>query len=93
VDRGHAAVFFLAAEPAKKGTLEQPNIQPVGLRPPLLMEVRNARRMNDVRFYTTCAQPACQPKAVAAGLEGSDNALDGAAGLDSFVTSATQQLE
>ena len=49
--------------------------------------------MNDIRFDPTGAQPARQPEAVAAGLEGNDNARDGAAGLDGFVTPAMQQLE
>ena len=35
-DRGHAAVLLFATQPAEEGTLEQRDIQPVGLRPPLL---------------------------------------------------------
>lgn len=49
--------------------------------------------MDHIRFYARGAQPPCQPKAVAAGFEGNDNAGDGAAGLDGFVTPAMQQLE
>ena len=35
-DRSHAAVLLLATQPAKKGTLEEPDIQPIGLRSPML---------------------------------------------------------
>ena len=92
-DRRHAAVLLLAAQPAEKGALEQPDIQPIGLRPPVLARHRDARRMNDVSFDPAGAQPARQPEAVAAGLKGDDDARDLVAGLDGFVAPAMQQLE
>jgi len=56
------AVFFLAAKPAEEGTLEQPKIQPISLRPPLLTGNWNARRMNDTPFHIMGAQPTGSQK-------------------------------
>jgi len=41
-DRGHGAMLLLATQPTKEGTLEQPDIEPIGLRPPLLPRYRDA---------------------------------------------------
>ena len=49
--------------------------------------------MNDMRFDPLAAQPARQPEPIAAGFERHDNALDGLACLDSFISPAMQQPE
>jgi hypothetical protein len=82
-----------ATQPAKKGAFEQPDIQPVGLRPPVLARDGDARWMDHVSFNAVCAQPARQPEAVAAGLEGDGNARDRAARLGRLIAPAVQQSE
>ena len=37
-DRGHAAVFALAAQPAEKGPFQQRRVEPIGLRPAMSRE-------------------------------------------------------
>ena len=49
--------------------------------------------MNDVRFDPSCAQPACQPEAIAAGFECNDHTCNLVAELAGFVTPTMQQLE
>ena len=75
----------LAAQPAEKGALEQLGVEPVGLGPPVLPRHRHARGMNDVRLDAARSQPARQPEAVAAGLEGDGDALDLVASLLRFL--------
>src|SRR5271163_2607326 len=56
----------------------------------MLPRYRDTRGMDDVRFYSTCLEPARQPKAVAAGFEGNRNPRDLAAGLDRLIPPAMQ---
>jgi len=70
------AVVPLAAEPAEEGAFELLGVQPVGLGAPVLPGHRHARGMNDVGFDTARSQPAGQPEAVSAGLEGDRNTVD-----------------
>ena len=90
-DRGHAAVVRLAAQPAEKGALEQLGVEPVGLGPPVLARDGDARRVDHVRLDAAGPQPARQPEAVAAGLEGHRDARDRAPGLGRLVPPAPQQ--
>jgi hypothetical protein len=46
--------------------------------------------MDHVRLYSTCLEPARQPKAVAAGFEGQRNPRDSAAGPDRLIPPAMQ---
>src|SRR5262245_12196260 len=75
-NRAHLAVAPLAAQPAKKGALEQLRVKPVGLGAPVLPRHGNARGMNDMGLDAARPQPAGEPKAVPAGLEGDGNAGD-----------------
>ncbi len=75
-DGGHLAVITLAAQPAEKGAFELLGVEPVGLGTPVLARHRDTRGMNDVGLDTACPQPARQPEAVPAGLEGDGNAGD-----------------
>ena len=80
-DRGHAAVVRLAAQPAEEGALEQLGVEPVGLGPAVLAGDRDAGGVDDVRLDAARPQPAGQPEAVAAGLEGDRDARDRAPAL------------
>ena len=90
-DRRHAAMAPFAAQPAEERALQQLGVEPVGLRPPMLARYGDARRMDDVRLDAARPQPARQPEAVAAGLEGDGNPRDRAAGLDRLIAPAMQQ--
>ena len=92
-DRDHAAVVPFAAQPAEKCSLQQFGVEPVRLRPPMLARHGHARRVNDVGFDAARPQPARQPEAVAASLEGNGDTRDRAAGLDRLVLPALQQSE
>ena len=92
-DRDHAAVVRLAAQPAEEGPPEQPGVEPVRLRPPMLARHGDARRVNHVGFDAMRPQPARQPKTIAAGLEGDGHARDRAAGPGRLALPAPQQLE
>src|SRR5262249_22007070 len=75
-DGGHLAVVPLAAQPAQKGALELLGVEPIGLGAPVLARHRHARGMNDMGLDTARSQPAGQPEAVPAGLEGDGDARD-----------------
>src|ERR1700674_2353917 len=75
-DRDHLAVITLAAQPAKKGAFEQLRVEPVSLGAPMLARNRYTRCVNDVGLDATRLEPARQPEAVTASLEGDCNALD-----------------
>ena len=90
-DRDHAAVVRLAAQPAEEGPPEQPGVEPVRLRPPMLARHGDARRVNHVGFDAMRPQPARQPKTIAAGLEGDGHARDRAAGPGRLALPASQQ--
>jgi len=85
-DRDHLAVITLAAQPAEKRAFEQLGIETVGLRSPMLARYCHTRGMNGVGLNIVRLEPACQPEAVTAGLEGNDNALDPAANVLSAKT-------
>ena len=75
----------------KKARLSKPDVQPVGLRPPVLPLDRNARGMDHVRLHPASPQPARQPEAVPAGFEGYADTLDHAPGFHRLVPPALQQ--
>src|SRR5262249_23233142 len=85
-------VFPFAAQPAKKDAFQALGVQPIGLGTPLHPRHRPARSMNDVGFNAARSQPACQPKAVPAGLECDGNAVDLVPGLLRLYSPAPQEL-
>ena len=91
-DGRHLAVVPLAAQPTQEGANELLRIEPVGLGTPVLARHRHARGMNDVRFDAARSQPAGQPEAVPAGLEGDGNAVDLVPYLLRFRSPSLEQL-
>ena len=75
-DRAHLAVVPLTAQPAEKGALELLGVEAVGLGAPVLPRHRHARGMNDMGLDPARPQPAGQPEAVPAGLEGDRHTVD-----------------
>src|ERR1019366_2816365 len=75
-DRHHLAVITLAAQPAEKGAFEQLGVEPIGLGAPVLARYGYARCMNDMDLDVANPEPACQPEAVTAGLEGDSDPFD-----------------
>src|SRR5262249_59985079 len=73
-DRAHLAVVALAAEPTEKAAVELFGIEAIGLGASVLSRHRHTRSMNDMGFDTTRSQPAGEPEAIPAGLEGDGNA-------------------
>jgi hypothetical protein len=49
--------------------------------------------VNDISFNAVSPQPACQPEAVSASLEGDGNAADLSAGLAGLLAPAVEELE
>ena len=84
-DRDHLAVITLAAQPAEKGAFEQLGVETIGLGAPVLARYGYARCVDDVGLDAGRLEPACQPEAVAAGLEGDYNAFDPASCLLRFL--------
>ena len=75
-DRHHLAVIALAAQPAEKGAFEQFGVEPVGLGAAVFARYGDARCVNDMGLDVARPEPARQPEAVPAGLEGDSDALD-----------------
>src|SRR5678815_29515 len=75
-DLDHLAVITLAAQPAEKGAFEQLGVETVSLGAPMLARHRHTRCVNDVGLDAARLEPARQPEAVTASLEGDCNALD-----------------
>jgi hypothetical protein len=76
----------------EKGAFELLSIEPVGLGAAVLARHRHARGMNDVGLDTTCPQPAGQPEAIPAGLEGDGNTVDLVPCLLRFHSPTLEQL-
>jgi len=74
-------VVPLATQPAEEGAFELFGVEAVSLGAPVLPRHRHARGMNDVGLDTARSQPAGQPEAVPAGLEGDRNTIDLVPGL------------
>ena len=91
-DRDHTAVTLLAAQPAKQGAQQQFRIQAICFCASMFARHRNARGMDDVSLNTARAQPAGQPKAIASGLIGDNDALDRMPGLLSLLAPTMQEL-
>src|SRR5262245_12181860 len=91
-DRAHLAVHPLATQPAEKGAFELLGVEPVGLSTPVLARHRHACRMNDVGLNPVRSQPAGQPEAVPAGLEGDRNTVDLVPGLLRFLSPPLKEL-
>ena len=83
-DLDHLAVITLAAQPAEKGAFEQLRVETVSLGAPMLARHRHTRCVNDVGLDAARLEPARQPEAVTASLEGDCNALDPASRCSSF---------
>src|SRR5215831_15717895 len=92
-DLDHLAVITLATQPAKKGAFEQLGVEPVSLGAPMLARHRYTRCVNDIGLDTARLEPARQPEAVPAGLEGDRDALDPASCLLRFLSPSMQQLQ
>src|SRR5262249_45509791 len=90
-DGANLEVITPAAQPAEKSTLEQRGVETVGLRSPMLARHRHTRGVNDVGLNAARLEPACQPEAVTAGLEGNDNAFDPASCFLRFLPPSMQQ--
>src|SRR5271169_1827445 len=86
-------MITLAAQPAEKGAFEQLGVETVGLRSPMLARHRNTRGVNDVGLDAARLEPACQPEAVTASLEGDYNAFDPASCFLRFLSPSMQQLQ
>src|SRR5215831_1979070 len=82
-----------SAEPAEKGAFEVFGIEAIGLGAPVLPRHRHARGMNDVGFDTARSQPAGQPEAVSAGLEGDRNTVDLVPRLLRLCSPSLEQLQ
>src|SRR5271168_3906784 len=86
-------MIMLAAQPAEKGAFEQLGVETVGLRSPMLARHRHTRGVNDVGLDAARLEPACQPEAVTASLEGDYNAFDPASSFLCFLPPSMQQLQ
>src|SRR5262249_44385269 len=75
-DRRHRAMIPLAAQPAQKHPLQQLDVQPIRLRPLVLLRCRDARRVDGVGLPPSLAQPARQPEPVAPDLVGQNHPAD-----------------
>src|SRR5260221_3134106 len=92
-DLDHLAVITLAAQPAEKGAFEQLGVETVSLGAPMLARHRHTRCVNDVGLDAARIEPARQPEAVTASLEGDCNALNPASCLLCFLSPSMQQLQ
>src|SRR5260370_729224 len=86
----HAAMAPSATQPPQEPPLEQFGVQPIGLCPAMSPRTRYTRGMDHVRLSPARLEPARQPEAVAAGLEGNRNPRDSAAGPDRLILPAMQ---
>jgi hypothetical protein len=86
-------VAALAAEPAEEGALEQLGVEAVGLGPAVLAGDGDAGGVDHVRLDAARPQPAGQPEAVAAGLEGHGHSRDRAPGLGGLAAPALEKAE
>src|ERR1700674_1184703 len=93
LNRSRLAVITLAPQPAHKGTLQQLGVEPIRLGPPMLARHRHARRVDYMRLNAACFEPARQPEAVAAGLEGHGDARDLVSRPHSFIAPAIEQCK
>src|SRR4051812_31784098 len=92
-DGGHVTMLRLAPQPAQEHALEQGGVEPVGLGAPMLARDRDAGRVNDMGLDAVSPEPARQPEAIAASLEGDSDACDLSAGLAGLLTPAVEELE
>src|SRR5215210_3125036 len=84
----HVAVIGFAAQPADEDALEQSRVKAICLGPAMLARDSDAGRVDDVGFDAAGPEPARQPEAVAARLEGDRDAGDRAAFLGGLYTPA-----
>src|SRR5271170_3776934 len=87
----HAAMAPFPTQPPQEPPLQQRGVEPVGFRSTMLPRHRDTRGMDHVSLDATRLEPARQPEAVAAGLEGNRNPRDSAAGPDRLIPPAMQQ--
>src|SRR3954464_11517795 len=90
-DRNHVAVIGFAAQPAEEDAFEQSRVEAIRLGPAMLAGDGHAGRVNDIGFDAPGPEPARQPEAIAARLEGDGDAGDRAAVLGRLCTPAHQQ--
>src|SRR5215471_7956080 len=91
-DRDHAAVTLLAAQPAEQDAQQQFRIQAICFCASMFSRHRNARGMNDVSLNIVRPEPAGEPKAIASGFIGDNDALDRMSGLLGLVAPTMQEL-
>src|SRR3954453_13865516 len=89
----HVKMLRLAPQPAEKHALEQGRVEPVGLGAPMLAGDGHAGRGNDMSFDAGTRDPAPQPEAIAASLEGNGDAADLSASLPRLCAPAVEELE
>src|SRR6516225_323784 len=89
-DLDYLAVITLAAQPAKKRTFEQLGVESVSFGAPMLARYRYTRCVYDVSLDAARLEPARQPEAVSASLEGDCNALDPASCFLRFFSPSMQ---
>src|SRR5215218_1500968 len=87
-DRDHVAVIRFAAQPADEDAFEQSRIEAICLGPAMLAGDGHAGWVDHVGFDAAGPEPARQPEAVAARLEGDRDAGDRAAVLGGLRTPA-----
>src|SRR3954452_4394815 len=92
-DRNHVAVIGFAAQPAEEDAFEQSRVEAICLGPAMLAGDGHAGGVNDIGFDAPGPEPARQPEAIAARLEGDGDAGDRAAVLGRLCTPAHQQTE
>src|SRR4051794_41763400 len=89
----HVTMLRLAPQPAEEHALEQGGVEPVGLGAPMLAGDGHAGRVNDMSFDAVSPEPARQPEAIAASLEGNGDAADLPASLTRLCAPAVEELE
>src|SRR4029453_16760304 len=91
-DRAHLAVLAFAAQPTNKDAFQALGVEAVGLGTPVLPRHRHACGADDVGLDAALPQPARQPEAVPAGLEGDRNTVDLVPGLLRLCAPPLEQL-
>src|SRR6202030_660758 len=78
---------------SRETAFEQFRVKPVGLGAPVLARYGYAGCVNDMGFDTASPEPARQPEAVTAGLEGDSNPFDPMSCFLRFLPPAMEQFQ
>src|SRR4051812_18070155 len=89
----NATRSVLLTPSTEEGAHQQLRVQTIGLCPSVLARDSDARGMDDIGLDAAPPQPARQPKAVASGLIGEDDALDFPTRLCRFVAPTLHKLQ